>query len=80
MADWVRKFLYRIFCVMALMVSVYLIVDFLISGTFDYRVFIMFVLIDVYKRQAGGRPKALVEILFKIHCKWSFIRTRVDEQ
>ena len=40
MADWVRKFLYRIFCVMALMVSVYLIVDFLISGTFDYRVFI----------------------------------------
>ena len=29
---------------------------------------------------AGGRPKALVEILFKIHCKWSFIRTRVDEQ
>ena len=33
MADWVRKFLYRIFCVMALMVSVYLIVDFLISGT-----------------------------------------------
>ena len=31
MADWVRKFLYRIFCVMALMVSVYLIVDFLIS-------------------------------------------------
>ena len=39
MADWVRKFLYRIFCVMALMVSVYLIVDFLISGTFDYRVF-----------------------------------------
>ena len=23
MADWVRKFLYRIFCVMALMVSVY---------------------------------------------------------
>ena len=28
---------------MALMVSVYLIVDFLISGTFDYRVFIMFV-------------------------------------
>ena len=47
MADWVRKFLYRIFCVMALMVSVYLIVDFLISGTFDYRVFIMFVLMVV---------------------------------
>ena len=47
MADWVRKFLYRIFCVMALMVSVYLIVDFLISGTFDYRVFIMFVLMVI---------------------------------
>ena len=47
MADWVRKFLYRIFCVMALMVSVYLIVDFLISGTFDYRVFIMSVLMVI---------------------------------
>ena len=32
---------------MALMVSVYLIVDFLISGTFDYRVFIMFVLMVI---------------------------------
>ena len=29
------------------MVSVYLIVDFLISGTFDYRVFIMFVLMVI---------------------------------
>ena len=32
---------------MALLVSVYLIVDFLISGTFDYRVFIMFVLMVI---------------------------------
>lgn len=47
MVDWVRKFLYRIFCVIALLVSVYLVVDFLISGTFDYRVFIMFLLMVV---------------------------------
>lgn len=45
--NWVRKFLYRIFCVVALLVSVYLIVDFLVSGTFDYRIFIMFVLLIV---------------------------------
>lgn len=47
MIDWVRKFLYRIFCVIALLVSVYLIVDFLVSGTFDYRVFVMFILMVV---------------------------------
>ena len=47
MFNWVRKFLYRIFCVVALLVSVYLIVDFLVSGTFDYRIFIMFVLLIV---------------------------------
>lgn len=47
MVDWVRKFLYRIFCVIALVVSVYLVVDFLVSGTFDYRVFIMFLLMVV---------------------------------
>lgn len=44
---WIRKFLYRIFCVIALLVSVYLVVDFLISGTFDYRVFVMFLLMVV---------------------------------
>lgn len=44
---WAKKFLYRIFCVVALLVSVYLVVDFLISGTFDYRVFIMFLLMVV---------------------------------
>jgi len=45
--DWVRRFLYRIFCVLALLVSVYLVVDFLISGTFEYRIFIMFLLMAV---------------------------------
>lgn len=44
---WIRKFLYRIFCAIALLVSVYLVVDFLISGTFDYRVFVMFLLMVV---------------------------------
>lgn len=47
MIDWVRKFLYRIFCVIALLVSVYLVVDFMISGTFELRVFIMFLLMVV---------------------------------
>lgn len=47
MANWARKFLYRIFCVLAMLVSVYLIVDFLVSGTFDYRIFTMFVLLTV---------------------------------
>ena len=47
MIDWVRRFLYRIFCVVALLVSVYLVVDFLYSGTFDYRVFLMFLLMVV---------------------------------
>ena len=48
MADWVRKFLYRIFCVMALMV-----VSLSDRGfpdqryNFDYRVFIMFVLMVI---------------------------------
>lgn len=47
MVSWVRRFLYRIFCVVALLVSVYLIVDFLVSGTFDYRIFTMFLLLVV---------------------------------
>lgn len=47
MANWARKFLYRIFCVLAMLVSVYLIVDFLVSGTFDFRIFIMFLLLTV---------------------------------
>lgn len=47
MVNWMRKFLYRIFCVVAMLASVYLIVDFLVSGTFDYRVFVMFLLLVV---------------------------------
>lgn len=47
MVNWVRKFLYRIFCVIAMLASVYLILDFLVSGTFDYRVFVMFLLLIV---------------------------------
>ena len=47
MADWARKFLYRIFCGIALVVVVYLVVDFVISGTFDYRVFLMSLLMLV---------------------------------
>lgn len=39
--------MYRIFCVCALVVSVYLTVDFLFSRTFDYRVFAMFWLMVV---------------------------------
>ncbi len=47
MGNWAKKFLYRIFCVLAMLVSVYLIVDFLVSGTFDFRIFIMFLLLTV---------------------------------
>lgn len=47
MISWVRKFLYRIFCLFAMLVSVYLIIDFQVSGTFDYRVFTMFLLLVV---------------------------------
>lgn len=47
MLNWVRKFLYRIFCGIALLVSVYLVIDFLMHGTFDYRVFLMFLLMVI---------------------------------
>lgn len=47
MINWARKFLYRIFCGIALLVSVYLVIDFLTSGTFDYRVFLMFLLMVI---------------------------------
>ena len=47
MIEWVRKFLYRIFCILALLASVYLVIDFLVSGTFDYRIFLMFLLMVV---------------------------------
>lgn len=42
MAEFGRKFLYRIFCVLALIVSVYLIVDLALSKTLDVKVMILF--------------------------------------
>lgn len=42
MAEFGRKFLYRIFCILALIVSVYLIVDLTLSGTLDMKVIILF--------------------------------------
>ena len=42
MAELGRKFLYRIFCILALIVSVYLIVDLAWSKTLDIKVMILF--------------------------------------
>ena len=42
MAEFGRKFLYRIFCIVALILSVYLIVDLALSGTLDMKVIILF--------------------------------------
>ena len=42
-----NKSLYRVFCGFALLISVYLIIDYLASGTFEYRAFIMFVLMII---------------------------------
>lgn len=42
MAEFGRKFLYRIFCILALIVSVYLIVDLALSRTLDLKVMILF--------------------------------------
>lgn len=42
MAEFGRKFLYRIFCVMALIVSLYLIIDLTLSKTLDIKVIILF--------------------------------------
>lgn len=42
MAEFGRKFLYRIFCVLALIVSVYLIIDLALSKTLDVKVMILF--------------------------------------
>lgn len=39
--------MYRIFCICALLMSVYLTVDYLFSRTFDYRVFLMFCLMVI---------------------------------
>ncbi len=45
MAEFGRKFLYRIFCVLALIVSIYLIVDLALSKTLDIKVVILFVIL-----------------------------------
>ena len=42
MAEFGRKFLYRIFCVLALIVSIYLIVDLALSKTLDVKVMFLF--------------------------------------
>ena len=42
MAEFGRKFLYRIFCILALIVSVYLIIDLALSKTLDFKVMILF--------------------------------------
>ncbi len=42
MAEFGRKFLYRIFCVLALIVSIYLIMDLALSKTLDIKVMILF--------------------------------------
>ena len=45
MAEIGRKFLYRIFCMLALLVSVYLMVDLYLSLTLDYKVIILFMIL-----------------------------------
>ena len=45
MAEIGRKFLYRIFCMLALLVSVYLMVDLYLSHTLDYKVIILFMIL-----------------------------------
>ena len=48
MAEFGRKFLYRIFCVLALIVSIYLIVDLALSKTLDVKVIVLFgILLEV---------------------------------
>lgn len=42
MAEFGRKFLYRIFCILALIVSVYLILDLALGRTLDVKVLILF--------------------------------------
>lgn len=45
MGDIGRKFLYRIFCILALIVAVYLLIDLYASRTLDIKVIILFVII-----------------------------------
>lgn len=42
MSDLSRKFFYRIFCVMALIVAIYLMIDFYLSKSLDIKVIVMF--------------------------------------
>ena len=42
MNDLGRKFLYRIFCIMALIVAIYLMIDFYLSRSLDVKVIVMF--------------------------------------
>lgn len=45
MAELGRKFLYRIFCMVALVVALYLLVDLYVSRTLDVRVSVLFVIV-----------------------------------
>lgn len=45
MADLGRKFLYRIFCILALFVSIYLMIDLYISKTLDFHVILLFIIL-----------------------------------
>lgn len=42
MAELGRKFLYRIFCVVALMIALYLLVDLYLSQTLNIKVIVLF--------------------------------------
>ena len=42
MAELGRKFLYRIFCVVALIIALYLLVDLYLSRTLDIKVMVLF--------------------------------------
>ncbi len=42
MAELGRKFLYRIFCVVALIIALYLLVDLYLSHTLDIKVMVLF--------------------------------------
>lgn len=45
MADLGRKFLYRIFCVLALLFSLYLMIDLYVSKTLDFHVILLFLIL-----------------------------------
>ena len=45
MADFGRKFLYRVFCIFALIVAIYLLADLYLSGTLNVKVIILVVIV-----------------------------------